>query len=149
MNGSLGPLFYFIVRHKREGCNPAFSFLRFSVTYISPYNHPPWTNTLICTHPVHCEVARGTHGLRLPAGDAVRSLLRFPPTFIFLSRLQRWVEVVEQFMYLLSKEEGEYATNFLGVMLNFDGLVDHLIHTTSVSVQGPILDLLSPPSFLH
>lgn len=40
------------------------------------------TNTLICTHPVHCDVARGTHRPRLPAGDAVQYVppLLFPLT---------------------------------------------------------------------
>jgi len=49
-------------------------FLVFSVTYISPYNQQSWTNTLICTHPVHCDVARGTHRSRLPVGDVVQSV---------------------------------------------------------------------------
>lgn len=85
----------------------------FSVAYISPHNQPPRTNTLICTHPVHCDVARGTQRSPLPAGDIVQSV---PPSFpshsisfIFLSRLRRWVE---QFMYLLNEGEGKYATNF-------------------------------------
>lgn len=119
-------------------------FLVFSVTYISPYNQQPRTNTLICTHPVHCNVARGTHRSRLPAGDVVQSVpLLFVSLlfhiFYFSSPITRMNKKSSCTCWMRRKESTQ---RIFEVISNFDGWVGHLIHSACVSVQGSTLNLL-------